>query len=611
MAVAVVAGLVVVVVVVVRVVHHDDALGQRQHPAAVGGRQRPVGEHLVRRAERHQPIGQQHHPVGVARVGQVMSRQHDRAARRLLVGHGLEDQLARHDVEAGHRLVEQQQVGLLGQALRDEDPLALAARQFVELAPGQVGHAEALERTVDGGSVATVEPRERPLTGVARHGHGLPHGDRERTIHVGGLQDEGDGARRAPRGDLQAPVARRHQAGDGAQQGRLARAVGADQRHRRSGEKFEGGRGQRGPGAVGQHEIGGAHGGSGGCGGRCGHGGATHLVNREWFSLESESYQDPFSVTDRLEMLSRFRLNRKSAIALPLGASLALAATACGSDDDTAAGAGSGRPQLVVTTSVLGDVVENLVGDLADVEVVMPAGSSPHEFQASPRQVVAMREADAMIVNGGGFEEGLGDPIEAAEADGVATYAAIDAVETLTFAQDEPHDEDDAEQEDHGAARVDPHFFTDPRRVATAAQAIADFLADEVPALDAEMEATLAAVPADRRKLVTNHEVLGYFAQRYGFEVIGAVIPTGTTQAAPSAGELDELAHTIEEAGVPAIFAETSSPTRLADSLADEGGEVQVVELYTESLGPDGSAGDTYAGMMRSDAEQIADALSA
>jgi zinc/manganese transport system substrate-binding protein len=329
-------------------------------------------------------------------------------------------------------------------------------------------------------------------------------------------------------------------------------------------------------------------------------------------------------------MLTRFRLNRKSAIALPLGVSLALAATACGGDDDTAAGAGSGRPHLVVTTSVLGDVVENLVGDLADVEVVMPAGSSPHEFQASPRQVAAMREADAMIVNGGGFEEGLGDAIDAAEADGVVIYAAIDAVETLTFSEDAPHDEDEAEQEKDGTASIDPHFFTDPRRVATAAQAIADFLADEVPALDtdelgtqasayvdelaaldAEMKETLAAVPADRRKLVTNHEVFGYFAQRYGFEVIGAVIPTGTTQAAPSAGELDELAHTIEEAGVPAIFAETSSPTRLADSLADEVGEVQVVELYTESLGPDGSAGDTYAGMMRSDAEQIADALSA
>lgn len=316
-------------------------------------------------------------------------------------------------------------------------------------------------------------------------------------------------------------------------------------------------------------------------------------------------------------MLTRFHLPRKSAIALPFTLTLALAATACG-DDDTAAGSGSGagRAHVVVTTSVLGDVVENLVGDSADVEVVMPAGSSPHEFQASPRQVAAMREADAMIVNGAGFEEGLGDAIEAAEADGVATYAAIDAVETLTFAE--------------GPGSTDPHFFTDPSRVAIAAQAIADFLAGQVPALDTdelvtqttayvdelttlgtEMEATLATVPADRRKLVTNHEVFGYFAQRYDFEVIGAVIPSGTTQAAPSAGELDELAHTIEEAGVPAIFAETSSPSRLADSLAREVGEVQVVELFTESLGPDGSDGDTYAGMMRSDAEQIADALAA
>jgi zinc/manganese transport system substrate-binding protein len=342
-------------------------------------------------------------------------------------------------------------------------------------------------------------------------------------------------------------------------------------------------------------------------------------------------------------MLTRFHLPRKSAVAVPLVLTLALAATACGDDDDTAAGAGAGagagRPHVVVTTSVLGDVVENLVGDSADVEVVMPAGSSPHEFQASPRQVAAMREADAMIVNGAGFEEGLGDAIEAAEADGVATYAAIDAVETLTFAEDAPHDdeedeahadEEEGEEEEHGPGSIDPHFFTDPTRVATAAQVIADFLADEVPALDtdelrtqttayvdeltaldAEMKATLATVPANRRKLVTNHEVFGYFAQRYDFEVIGAVIPTGTTQAAPSAGELDELAHTIEDAGVLAIFAETSSPTELADSLAAEVGEVQVVELFTESLGPDGSDGDTYAGMMRSDAEQIADALAA
>jgi zinc/manganese transport system substrate-binding protein len=224
-----------------------------------------------------------------------------------------------------------------------------------------------------------------------------------------------------------------------------------------------------------------------------------------------------------------------------------------------------------------------------------------------------MREADALVSNGAGFEEGLGDPIDAAEEDGVPTFAAIDAVDTLQL---------------EGGGATDPHFFTDPARMATAAQAIGDFLVDEVPALDtpafarqvratvdelhaldAEVERTLSAVPAGRRTLVTNHEVFGYFADRYGFDVVGAVIPAGTTQAEPSAEQLAELADTIEERGVPAIFVETSSPTRLADALAEEVGDVDVVELFSESLGDEGSGGETYAAMMRTNATRIADAL--
>jgi zinc/manganese transport system substrate-binding protein len=299
-----------------------------------------------------------------------------------------------------------------------------------------------------------------------------------------------------------------------------------------------------------------------------------------------------------------------AAIALPLPL-LAVALAACG--DEGTAGAAGDRPQVVVTTNVLGDVVSDLVGDQAAVEVIMPPGTAPHEFQASPRQAAAMRDADALITNGADFEEGLTESIEAAEQDGVPTFAAIDAVDTLQLA---------------GDGGTDPHFFTDPARMATAAQGIADFLVDEVPgldtpafadqaaatidglhALDGEVERTLADVPPDRRTLVTNHEVFGYFADRYGFEVVGAVIPAGTTQAEPSAAQLDELAHTIEERGVPAIFVETSSPARLADALADEVGDVDVVELFSESLGNEGSAGETYADMMRSNAERIADAL--
>jgi zinc/manganese transport system substrate-binding protein len=298
-------------------------------------------------------------------------------------------------------------------------------------------------------------------------------------------------------------------------------------------------------------------------------------------------------------------------VALPL---LAIALAGCG-DDDGAAGASGDRPHVVVTTNVLGDVVSDLVGDEADVEVIMPPGTAPHEFEASPRQVASMRDADVLVTNGAGFEEGLTDTIEAAEQDGVPTFAAIDAVDTLQL---------------DGDGGADPHFFTDPARMATAAQAIADFLVDEVPALDTptfanqvratvdelhavdgEVERTLSAVPADRRTLVTNHEVFGYFADRYGFEVVGAVIPAGTTQAEPSAAQLDELAHTIEDHHVPAIFVETSSPTRLADVLADEVGDVDVVELFSESLGDEGSGGETYVAMMRTNAGRIADALRA
>jgi zinc/manganese transport system substrate-binding protein len=298
-----------------------------------------------------------------------------------------------------------------------------------------------------------------------------------------------------------------------------------------------------------------------------------------------------------------------AAVAVPL---LALALAACG-DDDSPAGASGDRPPVVVTTNVLGDVVSELVGDEADVEVIMPPGVAPHEFQASAEQVAAMRDADVLITNGAGFEEGLTETIDAAEQDGVPTFATIEAVDTLQL---------------EGDGGTDPHFFTDPARMAAAAQGIADFLVDEVPgldtpafahqagatvdelhALDAEVERILSVVPGNRRTLVTNHEVFGYFADRYGFDVAGAVIPAGTTQAEPSAEQLDELAHTIEEQHVPAIFVETSSPTRLADAVADEVGDVDVVELFSESLGDEGSGGEAYAAMMRTNARRIADAL--
>jgi len=285
--------------------------------------------------------------------------------------------------------------------------------------------------------------------------------------------------------------------------------------------------------------------------------------------------------------------------------------SACGGDDSFTPP--DNDPNIVVTSNILGDVVGNLVGEDAEVQVLMPPNADPHDFAASAQQGAAMREADALVVNGLGFEEGLLDTIEAAEADGVLVITATDAIEPLPFGGEEGTD--------------DPHLFTDPVRMRQAAALIAEELVAELrflatpafharvdaylsalDALDAEVEALLAPIPEERRLLVTNHEVFGYFADRYGFEVLGALVPGGGTLAEPSAADLADLAVLIEEREVPAVFADTSSPTRLADALAAEGADVEVVELHSESLGAELGAA-TYIGMVRTNAERIAAAL--
>lgn len=301
---------------------------------------------------------------------------------------------------------------------------------------------------------------------------------------------------------------------------------------------------------------------------------------------------------------------RLASLAAPLLLAGTLAA-GCSSDD-----AGSSGPTIVVTTSILGDVVENIVGDDADVEVLMPAGVDPHEFQLSAQQAAKMQEADLIVANGLGFEAGLEDAVGAARDAGVPVYEVAPDLDPLPL-------------NDGADGRLDPHVFTDPARMAEGVGHIADTVADAVPALDTpEMDeraaayaeqvqeadlraaAKLARIPEADRVLVTNHDLFGYFADRYDFEVVGAVIPGGGTLSAPSAQELAGLADVIREQDVPAIFADASSPTDLADVLAAENGvDVQVVPLHSESLGEPGSGADTYLSMIQANAIAVADAL--
>lgn len=307
----------------------------------------------------------------------------------------------------------------------------------------------------------------------------------------------------------------------------------------------------------------------------------------------------------------------------------------CAGDESSPGGAQArDQPTVVVTTNILGDVVENLVGDEFRVITIMPVGSDPHEFQASAQQVAQIGAADGLIVNGAGFEEGLLDVIESAEGDGVPVFQAIGAIESIAFDdgshddhEADEHDDEDIDEGEHQG--FDPHFFTDPARMALAADGIVAFLIANVDgvdataletnaasyiaqleALDAEVEGLLVAIPSDRRVLVTNHEVFGYFADRYGFEVAGTIIPGGSTADGADARALAELAELIEHEGVPAIFADTSSSGELAATLADEVGDIGVVELFSESLGSDGSDGATYLDMVRTNATRIANALS-
>ena len=124
-----------------------------------------------------------------------------------------------------------------------------------------------------------------------------------------------------------------------------------------------------------------------------------------------------------------------------------------------------------------------------------------------------------------------------------------------------------------------------------------------------EVAATLATVPEDQRILVTDHDALGYLAAAYGYTVAGTVIPGGSTLAEPSSAELAELTATVQQTGVPAVFANTTNPQALIDALASEAGAIEVVALYVDSLGEPGSGADTFQGMVRTNAQLISDAL--
>lgn len=271
---------------------------------------------------------------------------------------------------------------------------------------------------------------------------------------------------------------------------------------------------------------------------------------------------------------------------------------------------------IVVTYSVLGRLVEDLVGDAADVVVIVPDGSDPHDYQPSARDMEEMTSADLLVVNGLGFEEYLGDAIAAASDAGTPVFELSEHVTVRDAAEVRDDGHGDGHGDDvhaHGAG--DPHLWLSPATMLEALPALSDAvsaaigtdidpsaLTAQLEALDTDIASRFAAL--DRCELVTGHDELGYFADRYGCEVIGAVIPSMSTTADASAKQLAELKEVMAEHGAATIFTSLGTPQEVAAQIARETG-ADVVELGTHVLG--GSA--SYAAFIRSIADDILDAL--
>jgi zinc/manganese transport system substrate-binding protein len=283
-------------------------------------------------------------------------------------------------------------------------------------------------------------------------------------------------------------------------------------------------------------------------------------------------------------------------------------------------GAPVDTPTVVVSTSILADVVAQVLGDGATVVTIIPAGTDPHEFQLSSVAAAQIGSADLVVLNGLGLDAAVAEVAASAAGDGVPVLEVAPLVDPLPFAGEE--------HADHGEEELDPHFWHDPGRMAVAVERIVEALIEHVPgvqpdaiearagdyltelqAVDEELAAAFFSVPAERRVMVTNHDALGYLADRYDIELLGVVIPGGEL-GAPSSAELRELVDTLRSSRVRAIFADTVNSTALAVAVASElGGQVEVVSLFTDSLDPDGGPAATYLGMLLYNGQAVLDTM--
>ena len=290
-----------------------------------------------------------------------------------------------------------------------------------------------------------------------------------------------------------------------------------------------------------------------------------------------------------------------------LTALVSLFLTGCGS----APKGSDGRLKALTSTTFLADITRNIAGDRISVDSLLPVGADPHAYQAAPSDVAKIAESNLLILNGLEYEHFIEPLLENAGGERLM----IEATAGLSPRKDAGSE--------HG---VDPHMWLDPNLVVTYVENIRDGLiqidvegtqiykanADayivQLKDLDRWIVEQVNTIPVERRLLVTNHEAVGYFAERYGFEVVGAVIPSMSTDAGTSAKGLAALIEQVKAAGAPAIFLGEVENPDLANQIAEEINVKVVDNLYLESL-TDGTPAATYIDMMKHNVNQIVEAL--
>ena len=278
---------------------------------------------------------------------------------------------------------------------------------------------------------------------------------------------------------------------------------------------------------------------------------------------------------------------------------------ACSSSEPDA----SARPNIVVTYSVLGSVVSDLVGDAADVTILIPDGQDPHDFQPSARDIETINNADIVVSNGLDFEEGLEDVLASAIENGVSVYMIG---ENITVR--EP-DEDHAEEDGHAHGAGDPHVWLSPLSFTEALPSLADAInsatglsidettaLDQLTQLDDEITDVIGGISSC--VMVSGHDEMGYFADRYGCTVIGAIIPSFSTTSEATAKQIADLKVLAASNNVKAVFTGLGTPAEVSEQLASELG-IAAVSLSTHYL--NGAA--NYREFMLNLANQIAEAL--